>query len=96
MRSRQDSELQQTAAAWARAISRQGLGAPALLAVELLRPLGFLGSQALLMLSPLFAAGGRQRCLGIAALLEDPDFIGFLVEALQSGSERQSRSRPSS
>jgi hypothetical protein len=65
-------------------IRERGLTAPAILAIELLRPLGFVGSQLVLMFGPLFGAVGTSRYADYAGLLEDRQAMDQLVATLET------------
>jgi hypothetical protein len=66
------------------AIARRGWIAPAVLLLELLRPLSFISAQALLVLEPLLGplSGGRTR--RYVAFLEDRDNLSRLLDALEA------------
>lgn len=75
--------------ALARAIADRGLLVPALVVLEVLRPLGFLVGQALLLVDPLLApltgavagrAGGTDQLL---RLLEDPERLERFLTLLE-------------
>jgi hypothetical protein len=65
-------------------IRERGLTGPAILALELCRPLGFLGSQLMLMFGPLFGAAGDGRYADYAGLLEDRRAVDQLLTALET------------
>jgi hypothetical protein len=73
----------------AAAIVRRGLAAPALLFLETLAPLSFLGSQALYAVQPLLdLAGGVKEGERLAALLERREAVALLqsrIEAAAAG-----------
>ena len=68
-----------------RSIADRGWTAPAILALELLKPLGFLGSQAWLLAEPLFGRRDREILSRYATLLEDRSNIERLIRALEDG-----------
>ena len=70
------------------AVAKRGLSAPVILLLELLKPLGFLGSQALLSIEPLLGTSLRSGSRRFARLLEDRRRVERLLDAL----ERQRRS----
>lgn len=65
------------------ALARRGLSVPAIVLLELLRPMGFLCGQALWVLEPILApvTGGAHRRL--AHLMQDRDTIDRLLTALE-------------
>lgn len=65
------------------ALARRGLSAPAIVLLELLRPMGFLCGQALCVMEPILSpmTGGAHRRL--ARFLEDGDSIERLLSALE-------------
>ncbi|MBM3187624.1 MAG: hypothetical protein FJZ90_02760 [Chloroflexi bacterium] len=65
-------------------IARRGMTAPVTLLLELLRPLGFVGSQCYLLAEPLLGARTRERVRPYAALFEDTACVEHLLEALQN------------
>jgi hypothetical protein len=66
-------------------IAARGLESPAILFFELTKPLALLGSQALLVLQPLFAGGILGGALHEwADLLEDPAAIDQILDQLES------------
>jgi hypothetical protein len=68
----------------AREIVRRGLQVPAILALEMHRPLAFLGSQALIVLTPLLApAIGLRNMQAACALLAQPGSIDLLVDRIE-------------
>ena len=67
----------------ARSIAERGLAAPAILALELLKPFGFLGSQAWLLAEPLLGRQGRTSGRRYATLFEDRANVERLIEALE-------------
>ena len=69
----------------ASAIVRRGLAAPALLFLETLTPLSFLGSQALHAVQPLLdLAGGVQEGERLAALLERREVVALLQSRIEA------------
>ena len=77
--------------ALASSIIRRGLATPAIVLLELLRPLSFIGSQILLVaepiLSPIFGDVGQR----YAGLLEDRQNIARLLEVLEAQSTPSTR-----
>lgn len=68
----------------ARAVAARRLEVPAVLALELHRPLAFLGSQALVVLTPLLApALGLTRLQLLARLLEEPENLDRLAARIE-------------
>jgi hypothetical protein len=65
-------------------VEAAGLAAPAIAFLEMNRPLGFLGSQALLMAQPLLSLvlSGTE---DLAALLEDRSGMDLLIRRLERG-----------
>jgi len=65
------------------AVARRGLSVPAIVLLELLRPMGFLCGQALWVLEPILTpvTGGAHRRL--ARFLEDGDTIDRLLSTLE-------------
>ena len=64
----------------ARRIERRGLVAPAVLFLETLRPLSFLGGQMLYLAQPILGQSAAE----YAALLEDPGGVDRLLARLES------------
>lgn len=68
----------------ARAVVRHGMAVPAILALELHRPLTFLGSQALAFLTPVLApAVGLGNMHLLYRLLEDRENLDRLVDRIE-------------
>jgi len=68
----------------AEAVVRRRMEAPAVLALELHRPLHFLGSQALIVATPFLGAlVGVENVLKLSRLLEDGRNIDRLIERLE-------------
>lgn len=69
----------------AQAINRRGMSAAAVLFLESIRPLGYLGSQAMVFLQPfltfLFSPQEYER---LAALLERREGVGLLIDAIEA------------
>ena len=65
-------------------IRERGLETHATLFLELVKPLGFLGSQLVLMFGPLFSAVPPTRLAAYAALLEDRQAVDELLAAIDS------------
>ena len=77
-------------------IVRLGMTVPALLAIETVRPLSFVGSQLMVMLSPsitaLFTAPEWD---ALSSLLEDRRGIDFLLDRIEAlDAEANARQRP--
>lgn len=74
------------------AVVRRRLEAPAVLFLELHRPLSFLSSQALIVVSP-FLAGffGAENVLRIAKLLEDPRNVERLMDRIEEAAAGRQR-----
>jgi len=69
----------------AAATVRRGLAAPALLFLETLAPLNFLGSQALHAVSPLLdLVGGAQEAQRLAAILERREAVALLQARIEA------------
>ena len=68
----------------AREVTRRRLEVPAILALELHRPLTFLGSQALVVFTPLLApAFGVENLQKVSKLLEDRGNLDRLMERIE-------------
>ena len=76
--------------AWALSLTERGLATPAILLLELLKPLSFLGSQLLIVADPLLEALVGNAGRRYARLLEDRRNVDRLLQALEA---RQSRHR---
>lgn len=76
--------------AWALSLTERGLATPAILLLELLKPLSFVGSQLLVAADPLLEAFVGNAGRRYARLLEDRRNIDRLLQALET---RQARSR---
>ena len=70
--------------ALASSVVRRRLTTPAILLLELFKPVSFLGSQALLLLEPLFGPFGGDSGRRYATLLEDRHNIERLLEKLEN------------
>lgn len=69
----------------ARAVTERRLEVPVILALELHKPLAFLGSQALVVFTPLLApALGLERLQKATRLLEDPENIERLIVRIEA------------
>jgi len=69
----------------AAAVARRGLQTPAILALEMHRPLAFTLSQGMVVFAPLFAPLlGLERMERAARLLQEPDAIDALVERIEN------------
>lgn len=79
----------------ARGVTERRLEVPAILALELHRPLAFLGSQALIVFTPLLApAIGLENLQKVTRLLEDRDNIERLIERIEERVELRDRRPP--
>jgi hypothetical protein len=68
----------------AQEVTRRRLEVPAILALELHRPLTFLGSQALILFTPLLgAAFGLENLQKLAKLLEDRSNLDRLIDRIE-------------
>ena len=67
----------------AQSIAARGWTTPVVLALELLKPFGFLGSQAWLLAEPLLGCRGRTLGRRYAMLVEDRSNIERLIECLE-------------
>jgi hypothetical protein len=75
-------------------IRRYGMQAPAVLVLEMFRPLAFFGSQLLYLAQPLFGWGGNDWLSGGgAALLEDPENLNSLIERIMEPEQRRGNER---
>jgi hypothetical protein len=74
----------------AREVTRRRMEVPAILALELHRPLSFLGSQTLVVFTPMLApAFGLQNMQKAARLLEDRGNIDRLIERIEEMADAQ-------
>jgi hypothetical protein len=75
-------------------VTRRGLEVPAILALEMHRPLTFLGSQALVvftpMLAPAFGIGNLQK---LSKLLEERENLDRLIERIEELAAERRRPR---
>lgn len=81
----------------AEAVARRRMEVPAILALEMHRPLAFLGSQALIVFTPLLGpAFGLERLLTLTALLREPENIDRFADAIENAARelRIGRSGP--
>ena len=60
-------------------IRRSGWAAPSVFLLETARPFGFVASQALLLLAPIFSTAER-----LARLVEDPRKVEYLVRKIEA------------
>jgi len=68
----------------ARRIHAYGLETPAVLFLEMHKPLAFIGSQAFLVASPVFAPFiGMDRVEAFAELMSEPDHVERLIQRLE-------------
>jgi len=68
----------------AEAVVRRGLETPALFALEMHRPFGFLASQGLIVFAPLLAPLiGLDRMQSAARLLREPDAVEALIGRIE-------------
>ena len=83
---RGDEELVDT---WVSRLQKWGVGGLAPLAVEILRPFGFLGAQALHVLVPILTAfSSPAEVERLACLLESPESLDRLSDAFPSDQDR--------
>ena len=75
-------------------IKERELTGPAVVALELLRPLGFLGSQLVLMFAPLLGSAGSSRYADYAGLLEDRQAMDQLLALLDTRARGRSAPPP--
>ena len=79
-----DSRRSELVEKLAEAVARRGLRTPAIWLLEMHKPLGFLGAQALLFFQPLLGVmAGDDVVRDYAALLEDPTGVEHLLERLE-------------
>lgn len=84
---REDQEL---VGVWASRLQKWGIGGVAPLAVEVLRPLGFLGAQAVHMLAPILTAfTSPAEVERLARLLESPGALDRLSQAAAQNDRSQ-------
>jgi hypothetical protein len=70
---------------WARRIEQAGMVAPAILFLELYKPLAFLGAQLLWLAQPLLSLGVHPREVNdLARLCEDPQALEALLARLEA------------
>lgn len=62
----------------------RGLTMPAIVLLEMCRPVAFIGSQLLLLLDPLVSPWGGTFARRYASLLEDPQQLDRLLELLEN------------
>lgn len=75
---------------WVDRLQRWGLSGIASTLIEALRPLGFLGSQAIIMASPILTTFiNPDRLTNLSGLLEDPDRLARLSRLLDESDEDQ-------
>ena len=80
---RGDEELAQV---WAARLQQWGVDGLAPLAVDILRPFGFLGAQALHLLAPVLTTFSSPAAIDqLASLLESPESLDRLSDAIASG-----------
>ena len=88
MPSRDDRAHEDVVVMWAARLQNWGLGGLAPLAIDILRPFGFLGAQALYLLSPVLTAFSSPAQIDqLAALLESPDALDRLSDTLSSDTQ---------
>jgi hypothetical protein len=76
-------------------VTRRRMETPAILALELQRPLTFLGSQALVVFTPMLApAFGLQNVQRLQKLLEDRENLDRLIDRIEEQSARRAASEP--
>lgn len=77
-----------THSVWIDRLQHWGLAGVAAVLIDVLRPLGFFGSQAIIMASPLLTTFVKSDQLEqLAGLLEDPDRLQQLSRLLDQSSE---------
>jgi len=80
---RGDEELAQV---WATRLQQWGVGGLLPFAVDILRPFGFLGAQALHLLAPVLTTFSSPAAIDrLASLLESPESLDRLSDAIASG-----------
>lgn len=79
-------DLKNALADMAARIQDRGMKAPAIIAIEMLKPLGFIGSQLLLMLAPLQSHPIDEGSRRWADILEDRASIEYLLNLLRDES----------
>jgi len=85
MPSRDDCAHEDVVVTWATRLQNWGLGGLAPWAIDILRPFGFLGAQALHVLSPVLTAFSSPAHIErLAALLESPEALDRLSDTLSS------------
>ena len=78
-----------------RFITRFGMTVPALLAIESMRPLSFVGSQMMHMLTPSIAAFlTPTKWDALAKLLESREGLDYFLDRLETIDKEQNRSHP--
>lgn len=79
---------------WAALISRRGLAAPALMLLELSKPLGSIASNCVLLFAPFVPQAGRGALDDLVRLLDDPEAADAFAAALseQANDKQSSRS----
>jgi len=63
-------------------LSAHGLSRPAALLLETMAPLGFVGSQAMLLVEPLMSPGARRIAKQYADILQDRSAVRRLIERI--------------
>ena len=73
---------------WAERLQRWGLSGLAPILIDMLRPFGFIGSQAIQMAAPVLTTYlDPAKLADLSALLEDPDRLQQLVKTLEDEAE---------
>jgi hypothetical protein len=79
----------------AAAVTRRRMETPAIVALEMHRPLTFLGSQALVVFTPMLApAFGLENLQRLQKLLEDRNNLDRLIDRIEEQSARRAASEP--
>jgi len=82
------SESVPTQSVWIDRLQHWGLAGVASVMIDVLRPLGFFGSQAIIMASPLLTTFAKPDQLEqLSSLLEDPDRLQQLSQLLDQSPE---------
>ena len=82
------AESTATKSVWVDRLQQWGLGSVASTLIDILRPLGFFGSQAIILASPLLTTFVEpDRLDNLSGLLEDPDRLQQLSQLLDQSHE---------
>lgn len=68
---------------WAALISQRGLATPALMLLELSKPLGSIASNVVLLFAPFVPQAGRGALDDLVRLLDDPEAADAFTDALR-------------